>query len=423
VKDKKDAAVFCPFCGKGYTGDFNICPKCGQNLKPYKDDLNPILNKIQDATNIDMKSTGAKIATTVIVFLAVFTTCFALISVIDNMPEPVPEGYVINVTNGYIALDGDFATDAMSVTPLYEPDLKLKIELNQSMTSKFSKIVWVLKTDEYNVSGDKNPFYLTVTKEKSKDTSMGSVTWGSVRVGGFTITASCYSGSGLTEIYEGYGTYHGRLSYESVWTYEGIENRMEITMTSEAVDECLAYDVNDRMNKQKTSDMTAFITNDSTISNLNSKLRSTFSKNYEYTDSKYADYVLSFISSCFKNEYDSFLYGVQDYWAYPSETVFKGCGDDEDRAILFSSLMKAAGFKTGLLVLPDRTVSAAIIVTDSKELGYTPLYVKKGSESYLVADADSGGIGLLGAGYSTESGKSIIYNGMNVTPLCHLITC
>jgi len=423
MTEKKDAAVFCPFCGKGYTGDYNICPKCGQNLKPYKDDLNPILNKIQDATNIDMKSTKVRIVSAVLIFIIAFLACLAIITFVDNLPEPTPEGYSITVTNGYIALDGDFATDAFSVTPIYEPDLKLKVDLNQSMASRYSKIVWVLKTDEYNSSGSKNPFYLKVTKEKSKDPSMNSVTWSSVRVGGFTITASCYTDSGSTEVYEGFGVYHGPMSYESKWTYAGKDNSIQVTMTSEAVDECLSYDSLKRTEKQMTTEITEFIIDDSTISNLNSKLRSLFSKNYEYSDARYADYVLSFVSSCIPNEYDSFLYGVQDYWAYPSECLFKGCGDDEDRAILFSSLMKAAGFDTGLLLLPDRVVSAVVIDTSSKELGYTPLYIRSGSVSYLVADVESEGIGLLGAGYSTDSGKSIMYNGVDVTSMCHLKTC
>jgi len=423
MMDDKDAAVFCPFCGKGYTGDYDICPKCGQNLKPYKDDLNPVLNKIQDATNIDMKSTKARIATVVVLFLIVFTACFAVITIIDNLPEPVPEEHSITVSNGYIVLNEDFATDAMSVSPMYDPELKLKVELNKSMVSKYNKIVWILKTDEYNGSGAKNPFYLKVSKEKEKDTSIGSVVWGSVRVGGFTITASCYAENGSCTVYEGYGTYHGQLSYECSWTFAGKENRMDVTVPSDAVDACLSYNTAERTNLQMSASMADFVIDDSTISNLNSKLKSTFSKNYEYSDARYADYVLAFVSSCFPNEYDSFLYGVQDYWAYPSETLFKGCGDDEDRAILYASIMKADGFRTGLLVLPDRTVSTVAVNTSAKELGYTPLYIKNGSVSYLVADTDSDGIGLLGAGYSTDSGKSIMYNGMDVTSLCHLIPC
>lgn len=92
----------------------------------------------------------------------------------------------------------------------------------------------------------------------------------------------------------------------------------------------------------------------------------------------YADYLLSFVQCCItypeliswngsafvegRGGYaDLYLYGTEEYWAYPMETLYFGCGDCEDTAFLMSSLLSASGYLSALVMLPNHMLSTVML--------------------------------------------------------------
>ena len=87
----------------------------------------------------------------------------------------------------------------------------------------------------------------------------------------------------------------------------------------------------------------------------------------------YADYLLSFVQCVITypvelvyedgafiekkdGNGDLFLYGSDEYWAYPMETLFHRMGDCEDTSILLCALYCASGYDSSLVRVPGHVV-------------------------------------------------------------------
>jgi hypothetical protein len=75
---------------------------------------------------------------------------------------------------------------------------------------------------------------------------------------------------------------------------------------------------------------------------------------------------------------DQELYGRQEYWAYPEETLANGAGDCEDMAILFAAIVAQDGGNPELALL---------------DLG--------GGDLHMAAEVD--GVRYMDAGYETRA--------------------
>jgi len=426
TRDKRGGKGFCPFCGSEFAGGRDECPNCGQDIRRYNDDLGPVLDKIQTVTNIDMKSTKVRVAMSVVIFLVVFTGVLAVLEFTDTnssivAEEPqIPEGIVVDIkTNGYLDLTGDFAAGNLEVLPLYEPSLRLQLSLKKGLEEEYEKVMWVVETESYNDNYTKNPFYTKVTKEKNGSTDIGSVTWEGLRVGRFVVTADCYREDGSYDVYEGYGTYYGQYTNTYEWNYGGFKFAVNYTMSADDVMSCLNYDLTERMDLQDKNGMASMVVVDRAIVDLGSALRDSYLSRYSNTQYGYADFVLSFVQNCFPDVYDSFNYRVNDYWAYPKETVFWGCGDNEDRAILYCALMKhtlnSKGIEVALLHLPETTI-AALQIDMSQSFVKDPVTVRGLYHTYVVADTSSDlDLGLIRSAYDvSDDGRLLYFNGEEV---------
>jgi len=425
ARKDKNQKVFCPFCGKAFRGDHNYCPFCGQDIRPYKDDLGPVMSKIQSATNIDMKSTKVRVLMSLTIFVLVFGgSMFILDNYYNHVsdppaqdvdvvePDPGAMGKMVELrTGGYLDLTEDFLTGDLRALPLYDPELKLKMSLADRNQKDYSKIVWIVQTDSYNNANTKNPFYQKVTKVSASGADIYSVTWDNLEIGGFTVIASCYMEDGTCDVYRGNGIYYGKYTTAFEWTYDYTRFKLQFSMSSDDVRSCLNIDPRSRLDLQSRSSMLDFITDNQVISDLQSSLKTLYLDNYGYTDIGYTGFVLSFVQTCFPTVYDSFNYRVTDYWAYPMETLLWGCGDDEDKAILFSAIMKVAGKEIGLIVLPETTVAAVQLDLSGYEGEMAT--VRGLYRSYVVADTDSDlALGEIRPYYVISSdGRTIYYNG------------
>lgn len=114
--------------------------------------------------------------------------------------------------------------------------------------------------------------------------------------------------------------------------------------------------------------LTFFVSDSSKVtSKLQSVLREEFDKeniphNLIDTDYyHYASYLLAFVQQTVTYVSDKELYGVNEYWAFPAETIMRGQGDCEDTSFLCASLFKAAGFETVVGILPGHAMAGVYL--------------------------------------------------------------
>ncbi len=68
-----------------------------------------------------------------------------------------------------------------------------------------------------------------------------------------------------------------------------------------------------------------------------------------FSDLQKAEAVLSFVQSSIAYTSDEKLYGTEEFWAFPVETLYLHRGDCEDTAVLFCSIASAMGLGCVLL--------------------------------------------------------------------------
>lgn len=105
-----------------------------------------------------------------------------------------------------------------------------------------------------------------------------------------------------------------------------------------------------------------------TIRNLESKLKSIFPAAHgtpDATNVNYATFLMNFCQSrpdtrgetSFRYMTDDYVYGTDEYWNYPIETLYRMGGDCEDTSILMAALLEAAGFNSGIALLPGHAMA------------------------------------------------------------------
>ncbi len=71
-----------------------------------------------------------------------------------------------------------------------------------------------------------------------------------------------------------------------------------------------------------------------------------------WTDSERATLILNFVQTAISYQSDSVLFGMDEFWATPTETLYLHRGDCEDQAILLCSLYGALGYDWLMLTYP-----------------------------------------------------------------------
>lgn len=98
---------------------------------------------------------------------------------------------------------------------------------------------------------------------------------------------------------------------------------------------------------------------------------------------------------------DHVLYGCQEYWARPTETLYNLKGDCEDTAILFCSLCKCMGIPTVLLNGPNHVASAVCVITDA------PYYFDVDGQRYYYAITSSSSVLPYDIGMATDNDMEV----------------
>ena len=74
-----------------------------------------------------------------------------------------------------------------------------------------------------------------------------------------------------------------------------------------------------------------------------------------WTDFDRAVLILNFVQTAIYYKSDILVYGMEDFWTTPTETLYMHCGDCEDQAALLCSLYGAFGYDWLMLSYPGHT--------------------------------------------------------------------
>lgn len=138
---------------------------------------------------------------------------------------------------------------------------------------------------------------------------------------------------------------------------------------------------------------TFFCRSNQVTDDISDKLKAEYQRVYgsdaSLTGQDYAEFILAFVQVNWYYALDSsqYIYGKADYidyWAFPMETIYSGCGDCEDTAIICAVLFEEAGYSAGVYDIPGHAM-AAVHVAD-----YTQPDFQSGWErmAYTVTGGD-----------------------------------
>lgn len=138
---------------------------------------------------------------------------------------------------------------------------------------------------------------------------------------------------------------------------------------------------------------TFFCRSNQVTDDISDKLKAEYQRVYgsdaSLTGQDYAEFILAFVQINWYYALDSsqYIYGKADsidYWAFPMETIYSGCGDCEDTAVICAVLFEEAGYSAGVYDIPGHAM-AAVHVAD-----YTQPSFQSGWEdmAYTVTGGD-----------------------------------
>ena len=141
------------------------------------------------------------------------------------------------------------------------------------------------------------------------------------------------------------------------------------------------------------------------------------SKTQGQTDLMKANTILKFVQDITAYQYDSVLYGSNEYWATPLETVYNRAGDCEDTSVLFCSVAAKMGLDVGLVgfTYTDHArqnyghMGAAVALTQGASVEGATTFVYDG-RTYVFCETTNGDdMGILR--YDPSRGVYLINDG------------
>ncbi len=259
-----------------------------------------------------------------------------------------------------------------------------------------------------------------------------------LKAGTYTVSVT-YRGPWGIENVTGVVHIDGDVTESYTWTYEGVEYSVSVTY---GYDDYLRYAYDSGASRYSTgtsgySGMTGLVVADETVTALESALREAYLGAYgdgaAVDGQDYADFILAFVQLCFSYLDDSALYGTEEYWAYPLETLYHGGGDCEDTAVLCAALYLAAGYETGVFVIPGHAVVAVALAEYEVPRIGPSIWASYGVFSYTVDGITYYGgettlegwymqTGLIDRSYSIGSDGTVWYMNQPYTGIYGLYT-
>lgn len=277
--------------------------------------------------------------------------------------------------DAYFELRGDFLPEREIFTVSLTKDGKIAFALNDDISSRYVYYSWWL-LDRDHVSSDSTFMYLKHTGEKVEKAEP-VLYYLSQKPGEYEVRVDCYADSDGDRVYgakySGMVSYIGSVEREYNWRYKGENYAAKVTF---GYDEYRFYKEMKPYGRDvvRYTNTVSFVTYlDPAVTGLAESLREAYGGTKDMTGQDFASFVLGFVQICFDYppysnlmEADMYVYGKDEYFAYPLETIFYGMGDCEDTSILCAALFKALGYDAAVLVVPGHALAAVGLS------GYTP---------------------------------------------------
>lgn len=152
------------------------------------------------------------------------------------------------------------------------------------------------------------------------------------------------------------------------WTYDGQNFSYEITVessyyskaTGSAIDRSGSISV-ERYTTASGEEVAVkdYIVVDEHIQALADSLKTQYVQAFgaEPTKEQYVKFAAVFVNDCIEYDYDEAKSG-REYWRYPLQTLIEKTGDCEDTSILLAAILDAAGYDSGIILLPGHAMCA-----------------------------------------------------------------
>ncbi len=418
--------MFCGRCGREITG--GICPYCDGGRKPKK-------------SRAWMLATIA--VTIVVVFIAISSIQLGQ-NGSDNITDPViptdpvepstPDTETIVPADPIVFDNSDTAGELTMVDPYdyftvtsseVDDGTRYEFTLNQSIYSKFDQFKWTIQND--------NDFFdYGSTNIKTDHTATWTVKEGAS--GQYTLKVSCYSDSSIFVSTYSATVYIGEVTKTFEWTYEGQTQTFSI---SYPYTEYVGYSGTNGASYQKraaysngTYDVIDdFMVINQTILDIEDELSNLYSSKYGSASGQgYAEYILTYVQACYGYMLDYMQYGAEEYFAFPMETINNGYGDCEDTSILCAVIFRAAGYESGVFLIPGHAIAAvsvdnidveAIPSEYATELSIFSMQYQGRTYYGCETTVDASSlypIGWISSDYSVNSDGEIVYQGVVQDP-------
>jgi hypothetical protein len=412
--------MFCPFCGTFQkSDDANFCHQCGSELRTSVSYGPAPYTPVEKSKS---KGNGVKALAVIVVALLFGVIVIGLMNYDQDDEEDKFYIQTLN-TGSYLELRMDFLPEKNIFTVYFNEDDQMVFRLDPDIAEKYDNYVWRF----YDMNAPSSSSKYTYTKYAGETITKSDpwLTFLTPRVGEFKVSVECYSdvNGRLTygSSYSGNVSYFGTITKEYTWTYLGKEYT---AITSFDLSDYIDYKNQNPGSKRtvlKYSNVLSFVTyDDPAIKDLALSLSLAYDGDPAVKDGDFANFILAFVQICFDYppysgssmfwadmSADRYLYGYNEYFAYPLETIFYDMGDCEDTSILASTLFTACGFKSAVAIVPGHAL-AGVALEDYNVGSHSPAYevLSQTIDGLTYYACETTTDTFLSAGLSLASGSS-----------------
>ena len=327
--------MFCRMCGKELPPEARFCSGCGT----------PVSSSASSSRSVgggDSRDLSKIAIAILLVAIALVSACILLYSNDD----------VVQRTQGNVTITGGLVTDDISI-------------VGDGLVYSGSGAQWMVRNLHASYLTSSDGGYV----ERGYDVTEGPKL--SPGPGEYLVVLNVDG----VESASGYLMVRGTIVNTYTWTavIDG-EMRSFSFDFQFTLDEYLLYsDMDDIRRQVSVLSEARFVEVDAPILRLTDLLateyRSAYGVDASLSDQRYADYLLSFVQCNIvyppsvidsdgvyvedeNGSADMYLYGIDEYWAYPMETLFFNQGDCEDTSFLMCSIYSAAGYDSAIATIP-----------------------------------------------------------------------
>ena len=304
----------CPNCGEKVEEDVLFCPHCGQNISVRsKRKLRFILMDVQDDRRFRHLASAAVLTVVIVAVLAVLLALDIGNDDGGDTGGPSSSAIILSDTE-YIEVYGCLKDGDMTAS--MNSNGYLVIRLSDDIRDSYGSFSWVLRNE-----------FLNENQTVTNDT--GTLTWPNPVIGVHTVTVTCSDPlTGETAVYTGTLEYCGNVHTQHTFVFDGSSYTVYVDVTNQEYriysSANIAY-TEDR-NTGSAASGAGFITTDGAVAVLVERLIAAYTNSdpsLSVSDERFADFILSFVQSCFRTGSDAYYNSRPTYWAYPAETLYE----------------------------------------------------------------------------------------------------